>query len=244
MKLVVSQPRYLPVINYLQRIHAADVFVLLDDVQRQRRGFENRNKILLNGCTSWITVPIASSSREKIFSTQVDGLDWVDMHANKIINAYKKHLFFNLSIVDACYTGMTTSGVFFVDIIERHLLNICKLFSLDVHFLRSSSLNVNHETTGAQHIFDIAKALGATTYISGVNGISYGVDNVFGDNISVLYNVYVPQSYPQPNQDNFIPWLCFFDTLFSIGLERTRDLITAPLSLALKEEALHAHEDE
>ena len=47
MKTVaISQPRYLPAINYLDRIVRADVFVLLDTCQHQPRAFEHRNRVL------------------------------------------------------------------------------------------------------------------------------------------------------------------------------------------------------
>lgn len=60
-KLVISQPRYLPVISYLQRLYFADIFVFLDNVQRQPRGVENRNKIIVNGKEKWLSIPVKSS---------------------------------------------------------------------------------------------------------------------------------------------------------------------------------------
>ena len=65
---VISQPRYLPALNYLQRLYFADIFVIFDVVQREVRGFENRNKLLLPK-PKWLTIPVSSSGREKIYKS-------------------------------------------------------------------------------------------------------------------------------------------------------------------------------
>ena len=33
MRIMISQPRYLPTINYLRRILSSDLFIILDNVQ-------------------------------------------------------------------------------------------------------------------------------------------------------------------------------------------------------------------
>jgi hypothetical protein len=58
MKIVISQPRYLPTLNYLIRLYFSDCFVLLDNVQRQARGYENRNKLLMPSA-KWLSISIS-----------------------------------------------------------------------------------------------------------------------------------------------------------------------------------------
>ena len=45
MKVAIHQPQYHPWINYYIKIAKADIFVFLDDVQFQKNGLQNRNKI-------------------------------------------------------------------------------------------------------------------------------------------------------------------------------------------------------
>ena len=45
MKVAIHQPQYHPWINYYRKIARADIFVYLNDVQFQKNGLQNRNKI-------------------------------------------------------------------------------------------------------------------------------------------------------------------------------------------------------
>ena len=49
MKIGIMQPYFLPCIGYWQLMGAVDKYVILDDVNYIKRGWINRNRILLNG---------------------------------------------------------------------------------------------------------------------------------------------------------------------------------------------------
>jgi hypothetical protein len=61
--VMISQPRYLPFIPYLHRIKKADVFIVMNHVQRVERGYENRNRMLCNGKSKWVTIPVFNGGR-------------------------------------------------------------------------------------------------------------------------------------------------------------------------------------
>lgn len=234
MNSIISQPRYLPVLNYLQRIHAADVFVFLDDVQRQGRGVENRNKILFSGKERWLTIPIGSSSREHIAASIISGNDWVDQHIEIICLAYKKHPFFDAKIVYEIYESVQAikgTPLMYVAVVEAFLTRVCTLFDLKFNFVKASELDIDHTIIGPQHLRDILVNIGADLYISGANGANYGIEDELSGIIPVVYNVYTHRKYHQYAQKDFVPWLSFFDALFNIGLEKTRDIIVSPLDL-------------
>ena len=92
MKVVISQPRYLPALNYLQRLKHADVFVFLDNVQIQTRGWENRNKILINGKEKWLTIPVSSSKREVVFKAKIAGKDWLWKHKETVKESLSRNI--------------------------------------------------------------------------------------------------------------------------------------------------------
>ena len=60
------QPYFFPHLAYFQLINAADTFVCLDNVQHIRRGWINRNRILLSGTVHTFTVPIEKGNREDL----------------------------------------------------------------------------------------------------------------------------------------------------------------------------------
>jgi hypothetical protein len=239
MKTIISQPRYQPTVNYLQRLYWADVFVLLDDVQRQGRGVENRNRILHGGKAEWLTIPIRSDSRQKIMHTVIDGDRWIAEHRRKLIQAYRSHPFFDENLIEVMYFGIMDKSAFYSDVLEAFLGNVCDLFGFVPKLIRASVLGINHAATGPAHLLDICKAVGATQYISGANGLHYGVKEVFADRLPVLYNIHENTVYAQPGMDFFVPWLAFFDQLCCTGLDETCTAIKTPLTLTTGEEITH-----
>ena len=58
--VAIHQPNFLPWLGFFAKLARADVFVLLDDAQFQKkRGTgSNRVKLLVAGRAAWVTVPI------------------------------------------------------------------------------------------------------------------------------------------------------------------------------------------
>ena len=54
--IAIMQPYFFPYIGYWQLIHAVDRFVIHNDVNYIRRGWVNRNGLLINGEPAYITV--------------------------------------------------------------------------------------------------------------------------------------------------------------------------------------------
>ena len=52
------QPSYIPWRGYFDLIRRSDVFVFYDDVQYDRRGWRNRNRIKTPAGTQWLTIPV------------------------------------------------------------------------------------------------------------------------------------------------------------------------------------------
>ena len=58
MKLGIMQPYFFPYIGYFQLIKACDIFVMYSDVQYIKKGWINRNRILVNGKPFYIVLPV------------------------------------------------------------------------------------------------------------------------------------------------------------------------------------------
>ena len=61
MRIAIHQPHFLPWLGYLHRMAQVDAFVLLDHVQFERRNYQNRTMIRMNGAAHWLTVPVVRS---------------------------------------------------------------------------------------------------------------------------------------------------------------------------------------
>ena len=62
MKLAIMQPYFFPYIGYWQLIRAVNRFVIYDDVNYMKGGWVNRNRILINGGSAYITIPLHRAS--------------------------------------------------------------------------------------------------------------------------------------------------------------------------------------
>ncbi len=60
--LAAHQPQYLPYPGVIQKIAAADVFVMQDDLQFARQEWQNRNRIRTQAGYRWLTIPVQHGS--------------------------------------------------------------------------------------------------------------------------------------------------------------------------------------
>lgn len=56
------QPYFFPYIGYFQLMNAVDTFVIYDNIEFTKKGWINRNRILVNGKDVFITVPLKKDS--------------------------------------------------------------------------------------------------------------------------------------------------------------------------------------
>ena len=68
MKLAVMQPYFLPYLGYFQLINAVDKFILFDDVNFIKKGYINRNSILLASKSHLFSIPLENVSQNKLIN--------------------------------------------------------------------------------------------------------------------------------------------------------------------------------
>lgn len=221
--IVISQPRYLPALTYLQRLYFSDTFILLDNVQRQKRGFENRNRVLVDGKTKWLTIPSKSSSRALIKETTIHGSNWITDHKEKLEQYYNEAPYFNGDWIAAYYGDLETKidefEFDFTSSLNYLIKNICTFFNFEPSLIRASELQSDavEKANGPDKIFEISNAVNTDLYVSGMNGREYGIlDSFAGSSVDVRFHADQPVPYNQ-EADGFIPHLAFFDALFYMG---------------------------
>src|SRR5258705_13660021 len=94
MKCVINQPNYLPWRGYFHQIQKADVFVFYDDVQYDKHGWRNRNRIKTAQGTQWLTVPVSAPGNVArglpINEVRIAGDYWPDKHLATLRQAYAR----------------------------------------------------------------------------------------------------------------------------------------------------------
>ena len=218
MRIAISQPRYLPALNYLQRILLVDIFVLLDTVQYTPRDWENRNRIRNWNGWQWLTVPIKAHTRGRLLrDTVIDSSSsWQRQHHHALVCGYKKAPFF------ADMKGFLEQ-IYLVGQWDRlcdlnfHIMQaFLSYLGKKCRFIWASE--VGSHGKGSELILDLCGRLGATVYISGTLGRNYLIPSQFEcANINLLYHDYDPHPYAQTHGEPFIPWLSAIDLFMNHG---------------------------
>jgi len=221
MKCVILQPSYIPWRGYFHQIEKADLFVFYDDVQYDRRGWRNRNKIKTAKGALWLTIPVyargVQQSKTAINEIQIvnDDDDWNETHWKSIELAYHKAPFFNdyAFLINEFYQRKPTYLADFT--IETTIALAYQLGINNTDFICSSTLEVEGSKT--ERLINILQKVGATHYISGPSAKEY-IDEVqfIKAGISLEYMAYNYGEYPQLYPP-FDPQVSILDLLFMTG---------------------------
>ncbi|MCK4395671.1 MAG: WbqC family protein [Candidatus Marinimicrobia bacterium] len=222
MKIAIHQPNFLPWIGYFHKISKVDRFVFFDNVQLPRgKSYCNRTKILINGRTSWLTIPIlGKSAKPMIKDTKVDNSkNWKKKHLKTLELNYKNTKFFS-DIFPLIINVYNIDSDYLVDFNIPLILNLSKYLTLNVNFIKSSDILLKNEISGLNKIIAILKQLSTNIYFSGSGAGSkrYIREEVFYTNgIKLEWQNFKSFEYNQLNTTEFVNGLSIIDLLFNCG---------------------------
>lgn len=218
MKVAIHQPQYLPWLPYLLKVDACDLFILLDSVDFQKNGLQNRNQIKTAQGAHWLTVPVQQRLGQKICDVRINGsVDWRRKHWQTIQQCYRKAGAF-------ARHGQELEAVF-----AREWGSLCELnVALTTMMLRWMEIPTPVRMSSAMQargnaselVLQLCQEVHATQYISGTGGRSYLEEAAFRRaGIDIDYQESrLPVSYPQQfPQAGFIPALSALDILLNCG---------------------------
>jgi len=224
MIVAIHQPHFLPWLGYLHRMAQADLFVLLDHVQFERRNYQNRTLFRINGESRWLSVPVVQrSQKETIVEKEVDNrLEgskwWAQAHLLTLRHAYGRAGFYG-SHAPALHKLLDTRWQRLAELNNASLELLRDAFGIKTRIVRSSELAV--EGAKADLILNICKATGADTLLAGFGG-SRGyldVDAFARAGVGITWHQFKHPTYPQCGAQPFIPGLSAIDLLFNCGPE-------------------------
>ena len=85
---VILQPSYVPWRGVFDLIHRADVFVFYDDVQYDKYGWRNRNRVKTANGTTWLTIPTGSDLNRLVCEVSLPDMHWARKHWKTLEQAY------------------------------------------------------------------------------------------------------------------------------------------------------------
>ncbi len=212
------QPNYLPWLGFFDKMRRSDVFIIEDNVQYERQGFTNRNRILTVDGVRWLSVPIQHANKPLLINevkiVNEGKSSWGRKHWLTIKHSYCKAPYWN-----------DFSG-FFEDTYERewdllidlnmHLIKgIMQFLKIDKPLVLSSSLGVSGKKT--ELIVAQCKQVGADVQLGG-NGCRNYIDaGLFQkEGIQLVFQDFSQPVYAQ-TIGGFVPNLSVVDYLFCTG---------------------------
>ena len=224
MTVSVHQPHYLPWLGYFDKIDCADTFVLLDTVQYEIRGWQNRNKIKTANGERWLTVPVKHEFDSPIRDVTIDNSwRWAKKHMTTIRMSYSKAPWFShyAEYFEALYS---TTWDYLIDLTAGMLDLFVRELGIGTTILKASSMGELSDEPN-ERIAELVSRAGGDTYLSGPGARYYFIKEPFNKRgIRVVFQEYGTVPYSQLYGD-FIPNLAVIDPLFNLGGEGTLDIL-------------------
>ncbi len=232
MIAAIHQPQYLSWLGFFNKYLCSDIFILLDNVQFQKNGFQNRTRIKSPPCWQWLTVPVLHSSSVKIKDVEISQTQvrWQEKQWGAISCNYQKAPYFNkyrdifIEIFQNKYTYLT-------DLIINSNNKILDILGIETPTVCASSFSFSSAKTDL--LIDICKKINADTYLSGIGGKQYLEERKFEDaGIKLIYQHFNHPTYEQQHKGiAFQPNISVLDLIFNCG-EKSRNIILKGFSIA------------
>lgn len=221
--LAVLQPGYLPWLGFFDQLRRSDVFVLYDDVQFDKHGWRNRNRIKSAQGPTWLTVPVRHKGLNKpaIVDVEVVPGNWARKHLSSIRQAYARAPYLTRylpeleALLQRPFSLLVDLDIAIIELFNRWL-------GLERQVVRSSALGISGERS--ERLLAMCKHFGATHYLSGNAAKDYLDEARFrSDGIDVVWQDYEHPVYPQQHGE-FVPYLSVLDLLLNCGDDSRRIL--------------------
>jgi len=221
----ILQPHYLPWMGYFEMIDRVDVFVFLDDVQYEDRGWQNRNQIRKTSDSidnKWLTVPIKRRNHRQTLLKDIEmstDIDWVSRHKNSLYNTYKRSPYFKKYFESLITLLRESKDKSLMNLNVRLIVEICKLLRISTTFRFSSEFSLPSKKD--QKLLDICLALETDCYLANNATAGYAdKKQFFAKGIQFLTQDYLHPTYSQKNSNLELPFLSHLsivDVLFNQG---------------------------
>lgn len=213
----------MPYIGYWQLMAAVDKYVVYDDVNFIKRGWVNRNNILLNGEPYLFSISLQGASQNKLFN-EIDIADDFSKLRKTLHHSYSKALYIEetMQLLDAiiAYPDRNLSRFLY-----HSFQIILKYLDCNTDLIMSSEIRKDNSLKGQEKILDVCRALKADRYINAIGGQElYDVDTFAKNGIELRFMKTNAIIYPQ-FKNSFVPNLSIIDVLMFNGRSGTKQLL-------------------
>ena len=227
MKVAVMQPYFFPYIGYFQLLAASDTFVFYDDVNFIKRGWINRNNILLSNVAHRITVPCEKASQNKLIKDIAVNYSAPELAKlrKSIQHAYAKAP--NFESVFGLFNEVLDKGCNSIaSLAGESVKAVANYLGFQKEFKYSSEQGYgNTELDRADRLIDITQKEQSETYINAIGGIDlYEKEYFSSKGVSLGFVEPVLEPYTQWGNE-FVKGLSILDALMFADKEQVMEMI-------------------
>lgn len=231
MKTVaVMQPYLFPYIGYWQLIANVDTFVILDDVNYIKRGYINRNNILVDGEKYMFTVPVKKPSQNVLIKDTKLAFD--EKEKKRILKmlqmSYSKAPEFE-KVFKVLQDIIMYDEDDITEYIKNSIKKIADYLGINTEIIKSSDIEKPEELKGQERIIYICKQLGADRYINPCGGVDlYSKERFAEENMELCFlNTDWDKCKYQQYGDSFIQGLSIIDVMMFNKTNQILDMLMA-----------------
>ncbi len=233
MKIAIMQPYFLPYIGYFQLINAVDEFVLYDNIEYTKKGWINRNRILVNGKDEYISIPLKKDSdylhvNQRFLSET--SLEEMKKILNKIAEVYRKAPNYSQTMVLLNDIFLYEEKNLF-EFINHSILKTLSFLDIQTPIVVSSTISIQNQLKSEEKVLAICKNRQAQTYINPIGGLTLYSHSTFKQNqIQLQFLKSNSIQYPQ-FKNEFVPWLSIIDVLMFNNIDKVNKIINTEYEL-------------
>lgn len=221
------QPYFFPYIGYFQLISSVDEFVIYDNIKYTKKGWINRNRLLLNGRDTTFTLPLKNDSDRLAVVERKISDTWSNERLkllDRIKQSYKKSEFFDdiFAILQDSFMSDETNLFEFV---YQSLVKVNAYLEIKTPFVISSGIPIDHSLKSEDKVIAIVKERKANLYVNAIGGIDLYSREKFKENsLSLKFIKSNPIQYAQWKGE-FVPWLSIIDVMMHNSKEKIREYL-------------------
>jgi len=221
MRLVIMQPSYLPWVGYFDLFLKSDLFLVYDNVQYDKEGWRNRNRIKTKDGVQWITVPVLTSGMNKPTNRdiQIDNKEpWRRKHLKSLELNYRKAPYFE-AVYPILESIFSQSWDRLFDLNIECLRKICGYLKITTPMQFTSELGLELPEGKNEKLIALCKHFGASEFYEPEGGRNYIEAKQFEEaGIRLSFQDFNHPVYSQLHGP-FVSHLSIVDLLFNCGPE-------------------------
>jgi hypothetical protein len=225
MRTAMMQPYFFPYVGYFQLIASVDLFIVYDNIKYTKKGWINRNRILLNGKDVVFSLPLKRDSdcldiRERALASDFDPGKLV----NQLSGAYRRAPYFSQAfpIVEQILRQAERNLYKFL---YCSIVRICETIGITTRIRVSSDIAIDHNLKNQDKVVALCKAVDTDAYVNAIGGVElYSKADFQSRGIELKFIRAKPFTYPQFDNE-FVPQLSIVDVLMFNSIDTIRQCI-------------------